>query len=196
MATQSEIKYNRLMEKAEELFLKFGFKAVSMDQIAEAAGIGKMTIYRRFSSKEEFFLEIVRRLMGRNDQIIEAELEKISGTMEKINFLLNYSAEGSKSISFAFYKDIMTIPYLAEKVLEEKNKRSYLLFQNIIREGMEKGEVREGNITFMTDMLIFMMEGFANKYVKNSDSIGELQNAGRELFDFLKYGLLGGKEVE
>ena len=52
MISQSEIKYNRMMEKAKELFFEFGYRATSMDQIAEESGISKMTIYRYFSSKE------------------------------------------------------------------------------------------------------------------------------------------------
>lgn len=57
MISQSEIKYNRLMEKAEELFISLGYKGVSMDQIAKEAGISKMTIYKYFSSKEELFVK-------------------------------------------------------------------------------------------------------------------------------------------
>ena len=192
MATQSEVKYNRLMEKAEVLFVTLGYKAVSMDQIAEAAGIGKMTIYRHFSSKEELFIEVLWRLMDRHYFLINAELKNITGTLEKINYLLNYSIEGSKAYAFAFYKDTMAIPHIAQKVLEEKCKRNKLIFQDIIKEGMEMGEIRKGNIDFMAEMLILVIESYSNKKFNKINNREELEIASIELFDFLKYGLLGG----
>lgn len=86
MLTQSEIKYRRLMEKAEELFVKRGYKAVTMDEIAKKAGISKMTIYGHFSSKEELFLEVVLSLMDRSYLFIENKIKEISGVLGKIHF--------------------------------------------------------------------------------------------------------------
>jgi len=38
--------------KATELFMKLGFKSVTMDDIAKEMGISKKTIYSHFSNKE------------------------------------------------------------------------------------------------------------------------------------------------
>jgi len=59
MANQSQKKLDRLMEKSEELFWKYGYNGVSVDQIAKEAGISKMTIYKHFSSKEELFIQVL-----------------------------------------------------------------------------------------------------------------------------------------
>lgn len=42
-----------ILKKAGETFLKFGFKSVTMDDIANEMGISKKTIYKYFSNKEE-----------------------------------------------------------------------------------------------------------------------------------------------
>jgi AcrR family transcriptional regulator len=57
-----------IMEAAERLFFERGFGAVSMDQLAEAAGVARRTLYNQFSSKEE----IVREMLGE----AAAQLEK------------------------------------------------------------------------------------------------------------------------
>jgi TetR/AcrR family transcriptional regulator, regulator of autoinduction and epiphytic fitness len=53
-----------IVEAAERLFLERGFASVSMDELAEAAGVARRTLYNQFSSKEEIFREMLRRLSG------------------------------------------------------------------------------------------------------------------------------------
>ncbi|WP_070000283.1 TetR/AcrR family transcriptional regulator [Cellulosilyticum sp. I15G10I2] len=197
MATQSEIKYNRLMEKAEELFINLGYRAVSMEDIAETAGISKMTIYKHFASKEDLFIEVVLSLMNKTYILIEEEMSKITGILKKIDYLMQFNKETSKNYSIAFYKDCMSIPYVMEKLIEEKYNFSKMMFGNIIKEGMEKGEIRKVNVDFMTEMLIMILEGITAKYSKKQfESREEIEGLVENFYDFLKYGLLGGDEVK
>jgi DNA-binding XRE family transcriptional regulator len=43
---------SKIIHKATELFLKLGFKSVTMDDVANEIGISKKTIYKYFSNKE------------------------------------------------------------------------------------------------------------------------------------------------
>jgi TetR/AcrR family transcriptional regulator of autoinduction and epiphytic fitness len=47
---------------AQRLFLERGFGAVSMDDLAAAAGVARRTLYNQFASKEEIFREMLRRV--------------------------------------------------------------------------------------------------------------------------------------
>ncbi len=196
MATQSEIKYNRLMEQAEGLFLEQGYRAVSMDQIAEAAGISKMTIYKHFPSKEALFIEVILSLIDRIFTLMKDELEKISGTLDRIDFLMNYSLIESKKYSIALYQDILSLPYITEKILQEKVRLSRILFEKIIREGVAIGEVREGDVGFMTDMLMIIIEAFGEKYMNRITSKEDIKTVTANFYDFLKYGLIGRPGVD
>ncbi len=183
------------METSEELFSTMGYKAVSMDQIAEAAGISKMTIYKHFKSKEELFISVILDLMNRHYEVIENKLFKITGTMEKINYLMFYSLEGAKEFSLDFYKDIMTIPQIMNTVLIEKNKKNKVLFKRIIVDGMEKREIRKLDPDFVAEALITMVELIGKKYFNSIETKDDLQDMTKNIFDILKYGLLGGMEV-
>lgn len=44
---------DKIIEKSNELFLNFGFKSVTMDEIAKSMGVSKKTIYKYFSNKTE-----------------------------------------------------------------------------------------------------------------------------------------------
>jgi len=43
----------KIIEKSNELFLNLGFKSVTMDEIANALGVSKKTIYKYFKNKTE-----------------------------------------------------------------------------------------------------------------------------------------------
>ncbi|WP_249168708.1 TetR/AcrR family transcriptional regulator [Alkaliphilus sp. B6464] len=193
MITQSETKYNRLMEKAEELFIELGYKSVSMDQIAEAAGISKMTIYKYFSSKEELFLNILQSIGDRSFIYIEDQMKKIDGTIEKIDFLLHFNIEYSKQFSLTFYKDIMDNPYIIDRLMKEKKRMSKIIFEDIIRNGVERGEIREVDEAFMANMLITLIDSISKNFFEKITCRKELEDFTEKFYDFLKYGLLGGK---
>jgi AcrR family transcriptional regulator len=53
-----------IVEAAARLFLERGFGAVSMDELAVAAGVARRTLYNQFASKEEIFREMLLRVSG------------------------------------------------------------------------------------------------------------------------------------
>ena len=54
--TPLAITRERVLGIAEQMFRQSGVQAVSVDAIAQAAGIKKMTLYRCFPSKEELVM--------------------------------------------------------------------------------------------------------------------------------------------
>jgi TetR/AcrR family transcriptional repressor of mexJK operon len=52
-------KREAILEAAKALFVQLGFDAVSMDQIAAAAGVSKLTVYSHFGDKESLFAAAV-----------------------------------------------------------------------------------------------------------------------------------------
>ena len=61
-----------IIEKARDLFTTYGYKKVSMDEIAREANVTKKTIYSYFKDKDSMFL-----------YFINEELEKIKTELEK-----------------------------------------------------------------------------------------------------------------
>jgi TetR/AcrR family transcriptional regulator, mexJK operon transcriptional repressor len=57
--TRTARKRQVILDAATTLFLRDGYQATSMDQIAAAAAVSKQTVYKQFADKESLFREIV-----------------------------------------------------------------------------------------------------------------------------------------
>jgi len=68
---RSEDKRARILAAARQVFLRHGFQAASMDLVAAAAGVSKVTIYSKFGSKQELFSAIVDDIC---EQILAMEI--------------------------------------------------------------------------------------------------------------------------
>lgn len=60
---EAERRHQLLLKTATELFLKHGLQGVSIDTIAQAAGVAKRTIYARYADKGELFAAALMSLI-------------------------------------------------------------------------------------------------------------------------------------
>ena len=72
-ATRTQLRpHERILATARELFYRHGIQSVGVDQIAEAAGTNKMTLYRHFESKDVLIAECLRVIADEFDRDWEA----------------------------------------------------------------------------------------------------------------------------
>jgi AcrR family transcriptional regulator len=63
----------RLLEAASPLFYRRGLGAVTMDDIAAAAGVTKRTLYYHFRTKDDLILAYLKRWRARSKQAFEVQ---------------------------------------------------------------------------------------------------------------------------
>lgn len=74
----------KILDAARERIMQVGIRRSSLDDIAKRAGINRVTIYRRFSSKEHLIDAVLSREVQRLLAEITAIAETTSGTHEQI----------------------------------------------------------------------------------------------------------------
>jgi TetR/AcrR family transcriptional regulator of autoinduction and epiphytic fitness len=76
-----------IVDAAERLFLERGFGAVSMDDLAAAAGVARRTLYNQFTSKEEIFREMLLRVSAQLETAFPPGIET-QGDVEDVLHLV------------------------------------------------------------------------------------------------------------
>jgi len=84
-----ELRRPLILDAALPLFAGQGFDAVSMQAIADAAGVSKPVLYSCFSSKEELFDTLLRREDQRLWDLVEAALPEPTGDEDQEAVLRN-----------------------------------------------------------------------------------------------------------
>jgi len=70
------MKEGQILNSARELFRTYGFKKVSMDEIAKKAGVTKRTVYSYFSSKQDLLKFFINEELENMKKIVEEEENK------------------------------------------------------------------------------------------------------------------------
>jgi len=80
-----DTKEDRIVAAAFELFLRHGYRKVSMSDISEAAQMSRPSLYASFANKEAIFAELVRRQKERNLSETCARLHHVSGLQAQLS---------------------------------------------------------------------------------------------------------------
>lgn len=73
----------RIQQKADELFFRYGAKAVTMDDIARELGISKKTIYLHFPDKDAVVLSVVQQHIHNDKCEYEYLNEQVPNVVER-----------------------------------------------------------------------------------------------------------------
>jgi TetR/AcrR family transcriptional regulator len=76
---------DKILEVAEALYARRGFAGVGMREVAEAAGLGKSSLFHHFRSKVQLYLAVLERVLGRLDDRLTAVLSQPGPPAEKLD---------------------------------------------------------------------------------------------------------------
>jgi AcrR family transcriptional regulator len=133
-----------IVEATLELLADRGFQATTMDAIAARAGVGKNTIYRRWSSKEELVADAVRELTAEADPP-KHEGDVYSLLQEEIHALVRLFADPLvgqvlPSLLGELHRNPDLAAAWAERVVGPRREA----ITTLLSRALERGELREG----------------------------------------------------
>ena len=134
----------KIIAKATDLFLKLGFKSVTMDDIACEMGISKKTIYKFFINKELLIEESTQKMHktinGIIETIIAKEYNPIKENFEIRKMFKNVFQTADTSPLYQLKKHY---PEIHDKLMcQEMEECNRFLKQNILR-GIDLGLYRK-----------------------------------------------------
>src|ERR1700724_3771183 len=120
-----------IVEAAERLFLERGFGSVTMDELAEAAGVARRTLYNQFASKEEIFREMLLRVSGQLEDAFPPGVETQGDVEDVLRLVARMILELHKNPEYLGFlrmvvADSRQFPWIAEEfaaVMEPQTER-------------------------------------------------------------------------
>lgn len=135
----------RILQVAEELFEEHGVPAVNMADIAEAAGVGKGTLYRNFANKGDLCLTLLDTQMRefQDNRLHEMRLQAQAG--EPFLQQLGHFLEALVSFSDTHLPLLCEVQQVSEALDERDTQRphfwQYMTVHGLLRNAVLAGEL-------------------------------------------------------
>lgn len=154
----------RIVATARGLFVERGYASVSMQQIADAAGLRKASLYHHFKSKEALFAEVMAAEMDR--VLVDfADVRNVDGSIdEQLEQIaqVNYRQFAQPEL-YQLAKDFFQ--HVPESEHEEVHKRLREMedfFAGLFAQAIERGELEAVDPHHAATMFFHMMMALAN----------------------------------
>jgi AcrR family transcriptional regulator len=133
-----------ILKATIELLVELGYGDLSIEAVAARAGVGKTTIYRRWSSKEPLVVDAIKSLKAPADPAEPAADEPTRDVLVRVlsGFIRSMGPGDSGAMMAGLVAEMSRNPELAQAVRRGllEHRRSIVIA--ILRRGIERREIR------------------------------------------------------
>ncbi len=179
----------KILNAAEKRMIKFGYRKVTMDEIASDLHMSKNTIYKLFAGKEEIAKALVKRLQQQLDETMD-NIEKRYEDPMKIfsgSILLLRSQLGPWFEHF-FSEMPAELPGLWEEFLHFRNEK-ILSIRSLIEKGSKNGIFRGVNPSIATEAYLGAIKAVTNPRFLEQEKI-TFEQALDAVYNIWSYGIV------
>ena len=142
----------RILEKAHELFMRYGVRSVSMDDIAAQLGMSKKTLYQYYTDKEELVDAVLSTVLEKNRLECVANKQVAENAVHEIFQAFDMVQEMFSNMNPSIVFDLEKYhPAVYKKLQQHKKVFMYqIITQNLergIKEDLYRGDIDVDVIT-------------------------------------------------
>ena len=179
---------HEIFHQVVNVLVKKGFHETSMQEIAQAAGLGKSTLYDYFKTKDEILIYFFEDQL--NDTTEEAQkiaLQNLSADKRLRQVLEKYieSLQANKNLFLKLMQEAQRLKPESQKLVQEKRHAYQDLVRALIDEGVREGIFRKVNSLLAARLLISGM----SSVIYGSRTTGTPQEMMEETMDIFLKGI-------
>jgi AcrR family transcriptional regulator len=178
-----------IFKKSFELFMRYGIKSVTMDDIARELGISKKTLYQYVDNKADLIHRIFEQHMTEEREIMIQIKQQSSNAINEILAISKYVVRLLKAISPTVIFDLQKYYRATWNKMDALHKQD---IYKIIKENMEWG-IRQGlyRSDLNTDMISKLYVGKSSLVVDEEIFPAREYNIGELFQQFINYHIQG-----
>jgi AcrR family transcriptional regulator len=185
--TWRDARRSRMLAAAGRVFARSSFEAVSMDDIAHEAGVGKPTLYRYFPSKDALFAAVFSEALDDLEaRLVGVQAREASAPVRLIALIREIVPTFRRHlVSLRFLGEQSTAPDRSDRrAFRERRARIGAYLANAIEDGVRRSEIRPIDGAKVAQLLIGMLWSAAATMQASDDQISH------DVADFVLHGLL------
>jgi AcrR family transcriptional regulator len=165
---EAERRHGALLETAIRLFLKRGFDAVTVEEIAKQAGVAKRFIYARYNDKSELFVAAIEHSAADRFETLHAiEPSRQRAELGLIQFgrtLIDMSLQPDViALRRLFMMTAPRFPKLAALFVERNRDRGMKDIERVLKFYADRGEIKLHNSRMMAEQFFISIAGIPQR---------------------------------
>jgi AcrR family transcriptional regulator len=178
----------RVLKAAYELFAERGVDDVRMEEVAQRAGVGVGTIYRRFRSKDELFAAVSDAACANARDTLEAAAHTAYDPVSKLRALV--VVQYRRSAAFGIHTDERAGTTGMCGVFDQEQLYTSLhsMLAQVIAEGQHQGSIRQGDVTVLAALCLELLSPRAFQHITRV-SPADPDDLADHVADFLLHAL-------
>jgi AcrR family transcriptional regulator len=181
-----------VIAEAKRLFFQFGFRRITMDEIAANLRMSKKTLYILFPSKKDLVRAVVQTIMKPNLEKIRTVTDRSATIAEFISGAIGVFRGLSADISDPMVSDMRMMPEIWRKV-EEQRLKAISHIKEVLEKGKRTGEVRPDlNVDLFLRIFIQIVNRIANPAMMMELNLKPTELA-EQIFGIFFYGIVSSK---
>ncbi|MNU57525.1 putative HTH-type transcriptional regulator TtgW [compost metagenome] len=160
----------RILQAAKAIFLKSGYHGTSMNQIAQEAGVTKLTVYNHFQDKANLFICAITETCEESLCTKQFELDASADFCQTLHSVclralqIIYSAEALKLEHVLFELAAEQSP-LALQFFDASHTRLQNQLAEFLQKAAQLGFIQTDNPTYQTELLMSLLLGVRHQKV-------------------------------
>jgi len=157
---EQEKRRHEIYHKVVNIFLKKGFQETPMNEIAEAAGLGKSTLYDYFKTKDEILIHFFEARL--NDMTKEAQKiaqQNLSADKRLRQIVETYikNLQVNKNLFPKLTQELQRLKIESQEQIQKKRRAYQNLIRDLIHEGIREGAFCKSNSLLAARLLLSSM---------------------------------------
>lgn len=135
----------RVVDKATDLFIERGFGQVSVNEIAEFAGISVGSLYKYIRTKEDLLWLVMGSIYGTLDEVLHAEQGEAQDPVQSLDRVVRrffYEINAVRRGVLLMYREYRSLPPDGRSEFMKRERRIVEIFRGIIEDGNASGAFR------------------------------------------------------
>ena len=181
-----------IINQAQTVFARFGFRKTTMDEVAQASHKGKSTLYHYFQSKEDIYHAVIEKEAKELKEEIRQAISIEANPQDKLRTYIITRMHALKRLAnlYEAFKDEYLENYkFIEKIRVSYDEYERIMISGILKEGVNRGEFVIEDIELTSFAIVMATKGLEYPWAIEEDTAKIEENIDT-LLHVLFYGLL------
>ena len=181
MMTEKELRREVLVDTARDIFFEYGVRKTTIDDIAQACGMTKSSLYHYFSGKEDLIRAVAGKVLEENLAEFRRVVQKDQPLVDSLRSLINCVVERQQEMHPKFIssiEEVMELIPMLKDIITSYQQSLYSMIRERLDRAVDSGEFKNLPVNEFTSIVMILVHHQVKQCTDNTMQFMEKSDPG------------------